>query len=120
MKKKPKIVFYVLIFALLAFGGTLIEHFERDAFIMETTATEDDLPYTSTAESVIDGKININSADSSQLEQLHGIGAKMAERIITYREQNGPFISTEEIMKVSGISEKRYMELKDYICVSDE
>lgn len=63
------------------------------------------------------GKININSADTEQLVKLKGIGEKMSERIIKYRQENGPFMSIEEIMKVSGISEKKFEDIKEYISV---
>ena len=66
---------------------------------------------------VTDGKININSADTEQLVKLKGIGEKMSERIIKYRQENGPFMSIEEIMKVSGISEKKFEDIKEYISV---
>ena len=41
----------------------------------------------------------------------------MSERIIKYRHENGPFMSIEEIMKVSGISEKKFEDIKEYISV---
>ena len=41
----------------------------------------------------------------------------MSERIIKYRQENGPFMSIEEIMKVSGISEKKFEDIKEYIVV---
>ncbi len=49
--------------------------------------------------------------------KLDGIGEVIAERIIEYREENGGFSSTEEIMNVKGIGEKRYENIKDNICV---
>lgn len=49
------------------------------------------------------GPINVNTADASALEELTGIGPALAERIITYRESNGPFASLEDIGQVSGI-----------------
>ncbi|MDR4080347.1 MAG: helix-hairpin-helix domain-containing protein, partial [Clostridia bacterium] len=52
-----------------------------------------------------------------QLVKLKGIGEKMSERIIKYRQENGPFMSIEEIMKVSGISEKKFEDIKEYISV---
>lgn len=62
-----------------------------------------------------DGKININTASLSTLETLPGIGAVKAQRIISYREENGPFQSIEDIKNVSGIGEKTYEGLKDLI-----
>ena len=51
-------------------------------------------------------KININTATMEQLVQLKRIGPKYAERIIDYREANGPFKTVEEIVKVKGIGPK--------------
>lgn len=64
-----------------------------------------------------EGLININQADKSQLETLPGIGPKLAERIIAYRNENGFFETPEDIQKVSGIGEKKFNDLKDKIIV---
>lgn len=63
------------------------------------------------------GLININTAGQAQLEELPGIGPALAQRIIDHRTKNGPFLSAEDIMVVSGIGEKRYEQLKDLITV---
>ena len=110
LNKKTKIFLYIIIFVLLVLGGFAVEH-------LETVATEDYIPYESDTKEVTDGKININSADTEQLVKLKGIGEKMSERIIKYRQENGPFMSIEEIMKVSGISEKKFEDIKEYISV---
>ena len=64
-----------------------------------------------------DGLININTADINQLTTLPGIGPALAERIVSYRETNGLFNSVEEIRKVSGIGEKRFLDIRDRITV---
>lgn len=64
-----------------------------------------------------DGKININTASETELDQLPGIGPSLAKRIIAYREENGYFTSIEELTNVSGIGEKKFEELKDKICI---
>jgi competence protein ComEA len=61
------------------------------------------------------GKIDINSADSSQLATLPGIGPKLSRSIIAYREENGPFRDIEDIRGVSGIGEKRFEAIKEFI-----
>ncbi|MBG9982205.1 helix-hairpin-helix domain-containing protein [Aerococcaceae bacterium DSM 111020] len=61
--------------------------------------------------------ININTADSSQLQSLPGIGPKKAEAIIAYREEHGSFQATEEMMAISGIGEKTYEKLAPLIKV---
>jgi len=62
-------------------------------------------------------KININKAPAAELTQLKGIGASYAERIIQFREVNGPFASPEDIMKVPGIAVKIFEANKDIITV---
>lgn len=64
-----------------------------------------------------DGRININTADSTQLQELTGVGPATAEKIIDYRKQNGRFQSIEDIKNVSGIGDKTYEKLKDHIKV---
>lgn len=61
--------------------------------------------------------ININTASKEQLTVLSGIGESKAEAIITYRQENGPFSSIEEIMNVSGIGEKTFENIKSLISV---
>jgi comEA protein len=61
--------------------------------------------------------ININTASSEQLQRLPRIGPAMAARIIEYRTQNGNFKSKEELMRVRGIGEKTFQNLKDIISI---
>lgn len=63
------------------------------------------------------GKVNINTADEDELSSLSGIGEKTAEKIIRYREEHGPFQTTEDLMNVPGIGESKYALIKDSICV---
>lgn len=62
-------------------------------------------------------KININTANIEELAQLVGVGQKYAERIVTYRTENGPFKAPEEIMLVAGIGEKTFEANKERIVV---
>lgn len=61
--------------------------------------------------------ININKADSKELQNLKGIGESLATTIIQYREENGKFKNIEEIMDVPGIGENKFNNIKDKIKV---
>ena len=62
-------------------------------------------------------KININKAPVSELMKLKQVGEAYAEKIVAYREKNGPFEKPEDIMKVKGIGTKTYEMNKDRIVV---
>ena len=64
--------------------------------------------------------VNINSADSSQLTLLPRVGQSLAQRIVDYRKENGPFKQTEDLMLVGGIGEKMFEVLKPYVTLSGE
>lgn len=61
--------------------------------------------------------ININTATLEELDGLPGIGPTIAQRIIDYRTENGPFSTIEEIMDVSGVGIATFDEIKDLITV---
>lgn len=61
--------------------------------------------------------ININTASKEELMNLPGIGEAKADAIIEYRENNGGFKSTDEIMGISGIKEGVYSKIEKYITV---
>jgi len=62
--------------------------------------------------------INLNTATAAELEQLPGIGAKVAARIVEYRTKKGPFKKVEELMNVQGIGEKSFLKLRSQLTVS--
>ena len=61
--------------------------------------------------------ININNATIDDLQNIPGIGKSKAEKIISYRNENGPFKSIEDIKKVSGIGDSMYEKIKEYITI---
>ena len=63
------------------------------------------------------GKININTADITQLQSITGVGPVTAQKIIDYRTQSGRFSRIEDIKNVSGIGDKTYENMKDQITV---
>ena len=65
-------------------------------------------------------RVNVNTADASQLALLPRVGPSVAQKIIDFRKENGPFKSAEDLMLVQGIGEKTYQLLKPYVAVSGE
>jgi competence protein ComEA len=63
------------------------------------------------------GPININRATAKQFEILDGIGPVLAKRIVAYRAANGPFITLEDLDKVSGIGPAKFAQFKSQITV---
>lgn len=61
--------------------------------------------------------VNINVATVDELDSLPGIGEATALAIIEEREANGAFASIEDLMRVSGVGEKKFEKLRDLICV---
>lgn len=66
-----------------------------------------------------DEKVNINKATVSQLCSLPGIGESTAQKIVDYREKNGPFEDVYDITNINGIKDAKYEQIKDYITVDD-
>ena len=62
----------------------------------------------------------MNRATIEELMELPGVGEKVAERIVSYREENGCFEEPKELMNVRGIGEKTYLKLESYLTVSEE
>lgn len=69
---------------------------------------------SSPSSSASSSKININSADLSELTKIPGIGEKTAQKILDYRANNS-FSSIEDIKNVPGIGDKKFESMKDYI-----
>jgi competence protein ComEA len=64
-----------------------------------------------------ESKVNINTASVEELAQLDRIGTQYAQRIVAYRETNGPFASPQDILNVKGIGQKTYEANKERIVV---
>lgn len=74
-------------------------------------------PNTSNSSTNAKGKVNINKATATELTSVPGIGASTAQKIITYREENGKFQTIEDVKKVSGIGDSKFESMKDFIAV---
>lgn len=63
--------------------------------------------------------VNINTASAAHLDTLPGIGPVLAERIVAYREKNGPFRKITDIANVEGIGAETMLKILDHITVED-
>jgi competence protein ComEA len=64
------------------------------------------------------GSVNLNTADEGELDTLPGVGPATARKIIEYRDKNGSFRHTDDLMKIPGIGRKKYDKLKDHVCIN--
>src|SRR5262245_55281109 len=62
--------------------------------------------------------VDLNTADSATLESVPGIGKSLSQRIVAFREKNGPFQSVDDLLKVQGVGEKSIQKLRPYLTVS--
>lgn len=70
------------------------------------------------ADSEKSGVVNINTASAQELQLLPRVGPALAKRIVEFREKNGTFKTSEELMRVKGIGEKTFELLKPYVTTS--
>jgi len=61
--------------------------------------------------------VNLNTASAAELGELPGVGPVLAERIITFRNENGRFRRVEHLMMVRGVSDRKFRELRSMIRV---
>jgi len=63
-------------------------------------------------------KLDLNSADKAQLMELPGIGGKLAERILAFREDCGGFVHIQQLDLVEGLSEGKIDAIREYVMVA--
>ena len=78
-----------------------------------------DDPGAETLELLPGERLNINSAGVSQLQKLPGIGEGLAQAIVDYRLETGPFESPEQLMEVPGIGPSRYAAVEELITIGE-
>lgn len=77
---------------------------------------DDETEYTMSSD-IKNAKVNINKATASELETINGVGPALAEKIIAYRTANGRFTTVDDLKNVSGIGDKKFEAIKDYVVV---
>lgn len=94
-----KLLHYVQIAEKPAANNKSFAPFEKKAYVKKTVI------------------VDINTADSAELDEIKGIGGAFAKRIIKYRERLGGFYKTEQLMEVYGLDEQKYKEIKDQVSI---
>jgi competence protein ComEA len=97
--KKLIIVLAVVLFALPTF-----------TFASSSATTDTD--------TVASAPVNVNLATVKQLTNLPGVGKVTAERIVVFREANGPFATLDDLLKVNGLGKKTLAKIRDQISVN--
>lgn len=130
MQKNQKLPYFPLLFCFFLFlGGFYLGHRNEGLPVLRaeheiTTVSGREMEISPPLETGTpatralprsDGRINPNTATLEELKTLPGIGEVLAQRILDYRTQNGPFQNPEDLMKVTGIGEKTYAALRDLI-----
>jgi competence protein ComEA len=64
-----------------------------------------------------DAKVNINTASAKELATLSGIGPRVAERIVEYRESHGPFKKPEDLRKVEGVGKALWERNRERVVI---
>lgn len=99
----------------IPFKGEINENSEEQEYITSDFGnTSSIIQNTNKGESE---KVNINTANQTELETLPGIGTATAEKIIDYRNKNGKFNNIEDIQNVKGIGQSKYENIKENICI---
>lgn len=114
-RQEKLIIIFLLITAMIGLAVSYYKKLPSDITIVASNIKKE--PTTNILST---HHININTADRKTLMLLPGIGPSLAERIIVYRRENGPFLSSDHIIKVSGIGGAKFDGIKDFIITDDE
>lgn len=118
LSKKMKIITFSAVAVAALALGLYLECCDKKEFVVKDVPTPSELP-EDMGEPHYDeeGRLDINTATAEEFQELNGIGEKLAERIITYRNEHGTFMAVEELTLVSGIGESLMEDIMDEICV---
>jgi competence protein ComEA len=65
-------------------------------------------------------QVDINKASTTELTAIPGVGNALAQRIVEFREEHGPFQRIEDLLKIKGIGEKSFQKMKPHVKVEKD
>lgn len=112
MKKAKYVMICITAVFLCILLGIFVGRYTTRSYIPLGNNSDISVKDTNTAQT---GKININTATEDELQLLPGIGAVLAQRIVAYRDENGPFSDISNLLLVAGIGESKFHDIQNYI-----
>ena len=113
MKKGRNLLFMVIVLSIGIVAGVFLGRNLPSNTVHIPLA--DEQMVTSSTVFIAEALININTATTSQLMDLPGIGETLANRIVEYRNQNGQFHSIDELLQIDGIGQKKLDQIQHLI-----
>lgn len=105
-RQERQVILFLLVLALLGIGVD---------FIAKKASRGETIPFFNPDI----GKLDLNRADREALLGVPGIGQKLSQRIIDYRNQHGVFVAIEELKKIKGITDYRFQKIKDFFLLRE-
>ena len=114
------LLFFVFLTGMFLGRNSYASDVQSVGFHLPETGNIQSVETENEPESVSVPVLNINTATSAQLQSLPGIGPVIAQRIIDYRNTNGPFPAVSHLIYVEGIGEETLTKILDYITVQED
>lgn len=121
--KQIALIIFCILIASGSFKNYTLDRNSSNEIIIDVQNEQDNLPkeqsnLTEEKNQAEEGNVvNINEANSEQLQTLSGIGPTKAESIIQYRNDYGGFTAIQEITQVKGIGDATFLKIKDFITI---